>query len=365
MAVLCAHRWIALTVVALAVAAAAGCSTVGYYLQAVNGQMELSRKARPIPELVADPATDPQLRAKLEQVQRIREFASRDLGLPDNGSYRRYADLKRPFVVWNVFAAPEFSLQPKQWCFPFAGCVEYKGYFKQEGAGRLAAELRDQHYDVFVGGVPAYSTLGWLDDPLLNTVIRYPEPELARLIFHELAHQEVYVQGDSTFNESFAVTVEEEGVKRWLAAHGTQLQRLEFECADRSTSGFDALVQRYRKRLETLYAQPIDADAMRREKQQAFEDMRADYRRMRADWSCITGYDRWFEQPLNNAQLASVAIYSELVPAFQRLLEENNGDLPRFYAEVKRLSALPKPQRDLALASGAAGGAGANAAAHP
>ena len=363
MAALRARSRIALALVALAVAAVAGCSTVGYYLQAANGQMELSRKARPIPELVADPATDPQLRAKLEQVRKIRDFASRDLALPDNGSYRRYADLKRPFVVWNVFAAPEFSLQPKQWCFPFAGCVQYKGYFKQEDAERLAAELREQRYDVYVGGVPAYSTLGWLDDPLLNTVIRYPDPEIARLIFHELAHQEVYVQGDSTFNESFAVTVEEEGVKRWLAAHGTQAQRLEFECADRASSGFDALVQRYRKRLETLYAQPMDADAMRREKQVVFENMRAEYRRTRAGWDCITGYDRWFEQPLNNAQLASVAIYSELVPEFQRVLARYNGDLPRFYAEVKRLAALPKAQRDAALAAGAV--PESRSAAHP
>ena len=365
MAVLRAHKWIALALVALALAVAAGCSTVGYYLQAVNGQAEISRKARPIPELVQDPAIEPQLRAKLEQVAQIRDFASRELALPDNGSYRRYADLKRPFVVWNVFAAPEFSLQPKQWCFPFAGCVAYKGYFKKEDAERLGAQLREQHYDVFVGGVPAYSTLGWLDDPVLNTVIRYPDPEIARLIFHELAHQVVYVQGDSTFNESFAVTVEEEGVKRWLAAYGTPAQHLQFECADRSTSAFDALVERYRKRLETLYAQPLDADSMRREKQQTFDDMRAEYRRIRLDWRCITGYDRWFEQSLNNAQLASVAIYSELVPSFQRLLEQKNGDLPRFYAEVKRLAALPKQQRDLALAADNAHRTGANAAADP
>lgn len=340
-----ARRWFAAILLALAVAAAAGCSTVGYYLQAANGQMEISRKAQPIDKLLSDPAIDPQLRAKLQRVAQIRDYASRELGLPDNGSYRRYADLKRPFVVWNVFAAPEFSLIPHEWCFPFAGCVGYKGYFGKDGAERLAAQLREAHYDVFVGGVPAYSTLGWFDDPVLNTVIRYPDAEIARLIFHELAHQLVYVKGDSTFNESFAVTVEEEGSRRWLAAYGTDAQREEFDRADRSRADFGALIERYRKRLESLYAQPMGADAMRGEKQQIFEDMRAEYRRMKAGWGGFNGYDHWFEQPLNNAQLASVAIYSQLVPGFRRILAQNDGDLPRFYAAVKELAKLPEAER--------------------
>ncbi|PWT76114.1 MAG: aminopeptidase [Proteobacteria bacterium] len=350
MAISRARNWAISIVLALVVSAAAGCSTVGYYLQAVNGQMEISRKAHSIDKLLADPATDPQLRAKLQRVAQIRDYASRELALPDNGSYRRYADLKRPFVVWNVFAAPEFSLRPHEWCFPFAGCVGYKGYFSKEGAERLAADLREEHYDVFVGGVPAYSTLGWFDDPVLNTVIRYPDAEIARLIFHELAHQVVYVKGDSTFNESFAVTVEEEGVRRWLASFGTPAERDEYQRADRGRAGFAELVERYRKRLESLYARPTAPDAMRREKQQVFDDMRTDYRREKTEWG-FSGYDRWFEQPLNNAQLASVAIYSQLVPGFQHMLAAVNDDLPRFFAAVKELAKLPEAQRRAKLES--------------
>ena len=351
MAVSRALKAAATTVLALAVASVTGCSTVGYYFQAVKGQMEITRKAQPIDKILADPATDAQLRAKLRQVLEIRDYASRELGLPDNGSYRRYADLKRRFVVWNVFAAPEFSLVPHEWCFPFAGCVGYKGYFDQGAAERLATELRGQHFDVYVGPVPAYSTLGWFDDPVLNTVIRYPDVEIARLIFHELAHQLLYVKGDSTFNESFAVTVEEEGARRWLAAQGSDEQRQEFERADRSRAEFDALVERYRKRLEALYSRPLPADTLRVEKQKIFQDMRADYLRAKAERGVFEGYDLWFEQPLNNAQLASVAIYSQLVPAFQRLLQGNEGDLPRFYAAVKALAKLPEAERRAKLLS--------------
>lgn len=333
-----------------ALASAAGCSSIGYYFQAVSGQMELTRKARPIPKVIADPATGAELKAKLGRVVEMRDFASRELHLPDNASYRRYADIGRPFVVWNVFAAPEFSVKPRQWCFPFAGCVDYKGYFNQAGADKLATELRTERYDVFVGGVPAYSTLGWLDDPVLNTFVQYPDAEIARLMFHELAHQLVYVQGDSTFNESFAVTVERAGVERWLAAHGSEVQRHEFEQQQGRNQAFVDLVARYRARLAELYGEPLDAEQMRSRKQQALAQMRADYDRLRQSWGGFAGYDRWFDQPLNNAQLASVTIYTQLVPAFERMLRHNGGDLPRFYAEVERLAALPKAQRDAELA---------------
>jgi len=328
---------------------AAGCSSVDYYFQALNGQMELTRKARPIPDVIADPATTPELKAKLGDVVRMRDFATQELQLPNNGSYRRYADIGRPYVVWNVFAAPEFSVQAKEWCFPFAGCVGYKGYFSKAGAEQLAAELRAQHYDVFVGGVPAYSTLGWLDDPVLNTFIRYPNTEIARLMFHELAHQTIYVKGDSTFNESFAVTVEREGVDRWLAAHGTEAQRREFDQQRTRGQAFGELVEKYRSRLAELYAEPLDAEAMRARKQEVLGQMRVEYERMKQSWNGFSGYDWWFEQPLNNAQLASIAIYTQLVPAFARILKDNGGNLERFYAEVKRVAALPKAQRDAIL----------------
>jgi predicted aminopeptidase len=313
--------------------------------------MELTRKARPIPEVIADPDTGAELKAKLGRVVQMRDFASRQLHLPDNASYRRYADIGRPFVVWNVFAAPEFSVKPREWCFPFAGCVGYKGYFSKAGADELASELRAERYDVFVGGVPAYSTLGWFDDPVLNTFVQYPDAEIARLMFHELAHQLVYVQGDSTFNESFAVTVEREGVERWLAAHGTEAQRDEFEQQQVRNQAFVELVAKYRARLTELYAEPLDPEQMRSRKQQALAQMRAEYDQLKQSWSGFAGYDWWFDQPLNNAQLASVTIYTQLVPAFQRILRDNGGDLQRFYAEVERLASLPKAQRDAELTS--------------
>jgi predicted aminopeptidase len=333
----------------LVVASAAGCSSVGYYFQAVNGQMELARKARPIPDVISDPGTTAELKARLGQITQMRDFASQELHLPNNGSYRRYADIGRPFVVWNVFAAPEFSVKARQWCFPFAGCVDYKGYFSKSGAEQLAGESRAQHYDVFVGGVPAYSTLGWFDDPVLNTFVRYPDAEIAGLMFHELAHQLLYVKGDSTFNESFAVTVERTGVERWLAAYGTEAQQRELVQERSRHQAFVELVVKYRARLEELYGERLDPEAMRARKQEILSQMVAEYGRLRQSWGGFAGYDGWFEQPLNNAQLASVAIYTQLVPAFERILRNNGGDLQRFYAEVKRLAALPKQQRDAEL----------------
>jgi predicted aminopeptidase len=350
MAISRTFRWVLVVALLCAVAGAAGCSTVGYYWQAVNGQMEVQRKARPIPKVIADPATTPELKAKLERVDEIRDFASRELSLPDNGSYRRYADLGRPYVVWNVFAAPEFSVTPRQWCFPFAGCVGYKGYFKKTGADDLAASLSAEHYDVFVGEVPAYSTLGWLDDPVLNTFIHYPDAEVARLIFHELAHQVVYVKGDSTFNESCAVSVEQEGVKRWLAAHGSEELRREHEQAHARQEAFIDLVEKYRARLADLYAQSLTPDEMRARKQAVLAQMRKEYDGLKQTWGGFAGYDRWFQQPLNNAHFASIAIYTQLVPGFEQVLHDSGGDLPRFYAQVKEIAKLPAPDREAKLA---------------
>ena len=338
-----------LAALGLACLTAGGCSTLGYYAQAISGQMELIHKARPIPDVIADPATSAEVKRKLERVVQIRNYASQALSLPDNESYRRYADLQRPYVVWNVFAAPEFSVEPRQWCFPFAGCVGYKGYFAQAGAERFAAEVRAEGFDVYIGGVPAYSTLGWFKDPVLNTFIRYPDAEIARLIFHELAHQVAYAKGDTTFNESFAVTVEEEGVQRWLAAYGTPEQKSAFEQAQVHRQAFMEMVARYCLRLAELYREPLPAEAMRARKVQVFAQMHADYLALKQSWGGFSGYDWWFDQPLNNAQLASVAIYTQLVPAFEALLRSRGGDLPAFYKEVKRLAALPQSDRDAAL----------------
>jgi len=337
----------------LAIAAAAalcGCASPAYYLQAVGGQIELWRKARPIEAVRDDPATRPPLRDKLQAALQIRDYASRDLALPANGSYRSYADLGRPYAVWTVFAAEPFSVEPKQWCFPVAGCVSYRGYFAQDDAEAYAESLRLEGYDVFVGGVPAYSTLGWFDDPLLNTFIRYPDTELARLIFHELAHQVVYVRDDSVFNESFATAVETAGIERWLTGHGTPAQRAEFNQAQSRRKDFDDLVLRYRERLKAAYGTDLPAPEKARLKAQILGELQDEYRALRnGPWHGFAGYDRWFGQEINNATLASVGIYTELEPAFAALLSQHANDLPRFYDEVKQLAALSREDRQSRL----------------
>jgi predicted aminopeptidase len=326
-----------------------GCANAGYYLQSIHGQIDILRRERAIAQMVTDPATPAPLREKLETAERIRAYASAALGLPDNASYTRYADLGRPFVLWNVFATPEFSLQPLQWCFAFAGCVKYRGYFEREEAERFAAQLAQQGNDVFTGGVPAYSTLGWFADPVLNTFVNYPRPELARLIFHELAHQVAYVKDDSMFNESFAVTVEREGVKRWLARHGTPRDKALFETLQQRRREFKALVVKTRARLEALYASSLPVEEKRRRKAEIFDALDVSYEQLRKAWGLTGAGDPWLGQRPNNALLASVAIYTQLVPAFQQLLREAHGDLPTFYREVKALAALPETERTARL----------------
>lgn len=322
-----------------------GCANIGYYLQAAGGQLEIWQREAPIERLLADPAIDEKLRGQLQRVLRIRDYASRELGLPDNRSYRSYADLARPFVVWNVFAAPEFSLEPKQWCFAFAGCVGYRGYFSEADARAEAARLAAGGYDVHVGGVPAYSTIGWFADPVLNTFIHYPEPELARLLIHELAHQVVYVKDDSVFNESFATVVEQAGIERWLAAHGSAVDRERYRQVQRFRTDFRVLVTKARADLAQVYAGAGSAAEKRQQKNAALAALRRAYEAQRSDWGGFAGFDRWFAQPLGNAHLASVAIYTQRVPAFEALLRQHGGDLPSFYAAVRELAALPAAER--------------------
>lgn len=322
-----------------------GCSNIGYYLQSVRGQWEIWERQVPIDDLLASPHLDPVLRQRLQQAVAIRAYASRELGLPDNASYRAYADLARPFVVWNVFAAGEFSVEPRQWCFPVAGCVNYRGYFDESAARRLAGDLAASGDDVYIGGVPAYSTLGWFSDPVLNTFVHYPSIELARLIFHELAHQVVYVKDDTVFNESFATTVEEAGMARWLQAHGTASQREHYVRLQSFRADFRALILDTREQLRRLYAADLPAAEKRQQKQAALDRLRTAYARQKDGWGGFTGYDRWFAQPLGNAHLASVAIYTQRVPAFKTLLADSGNDLPRFYAAVKALAEEPPLRR--------------------
>lgn len=326
-----------------------GCAQIGYYAQSIRGQLDIWAREKPIHEVIDDTESPQPLREKLALVLRTRAFASDALGLPRNQSYQRYADLERPFVVWNVFAAPEFSTRPVQWCFVMAGCVNYRGYFAKADADAFAAEAAANGHDVHVGGVAAYSTLGWFADPVLNTFVNYPPVELARIIFHELSHQVVYVKDDSVFNESFAVAVEREGVKRWIAQHGSAQDRQTFEQSQARRADFVALVQDYRAKLDALYRQSLAPEVMRAEKQRLFADMRGSYEALKTKWKGFAAYDRWFAQPPNNALLASVAIYTQRVPAFEALLREHNHDLPKFFEAVKALARLDRAARDAAL----------------
>lgn len=328
-----------------------GCATLRYYSQAVRGQMDLLRRATPIEQELRSASVPAAIKDKLRSVVRMREFASRELALPDNGSYKRYADLGRPYALWNVFAAPEFSVEPVTSCFPVAGCVSYRGYFGEADAEAEAAAQRARGYDVHIGGVPAYSTLGWFDDPVLSTFIRYPDAELARLIFHELAHQVLYVKNDTRFNESFAAAVEQAGVARWLAQSGNEGQRAAYARLQEMKRAFLALLLKYQALLKDYYRQDLPPEQMRRGKAQRFAEMEQAYRQLKLEWGGFAGYERWFAGKPNNATLASIALYTELVPAFNALLAREGGDLPRFYAAAQELAKLHKEERDDRLRS--------------
>lgn len=325
-----------------------GCSSVGYYAQSVGGHLDLMQRARPVADWIADPATPPALRDRLVLSQAMRQFAVTELALPDNASYRRYADLGRSAVVWNVVAAPELSLTLKTWCYPLMGCVSYRGYFDPNAAQAEAQALRAAGWDVSVYGVPAYSTLGWTDwlggDPLLNTFVNGPEAALARLMFHELAHQVVYVSGDTPFNESYATAVERLGLARWQAVSG---RSAEDPAPARRRSEFRALAQRTRAALAALYASDAPDEVKRRRKAELLAAMRAEGRALAGSGGGTggaSGYDDWLAKA-NNAALALQAAYDGGVPAFERLFEQQGRDFARFHAEVRRLAALPATER--------------------
>ncbi len=327
---------------------------MAYYAQSVNGHLDLVQRARPVSQWMGDAQTDAKLKQRLALSQEIRDYAVTELALPDNASYRRYADLQRPAAVWNVVAAPELSLTLESWCFPVVGCVSYRGYFDVAAAERYAVELRARGLEVAVYGVPAYSTLGKLPfdalaDPLLNTFINYPQGELARLMFHELAHQVVYAADDTVFNESFATAVERIGGSRWMSADQRGSARDEYLRFDQRRVQFRALIQSYRERLRALYASTASDSDKRSAKAAVMAQMRIDHEQLKTEsWDGFAGYDAWFARA-NNASFGVLAAYSDLVPAFERLFERQGRDFPRFYDEVRRLAALPKQDRHAAL----------------
>ncbi len=337
------------SVLLLLITVLSGCANPLYYAQAVSGQIELLIKRRPVEEVLADPATPLETRQQLELVRQLRDFASGDLLLPDNRSYRTYADLERPFVVWDVFATPELSLEPKRWCFLVAGCVPYRGYFARDQAEQFAAGLKRKGYDVYVGGVPAYSTLGWFNDPLLNTFIHRSEAELAGLLFHELAHQKLYVSGDSAFNESFATVIELEGVKRWFQQSGNANEAGAYRQKIKRREEFTALVLKHRARLKEIYASDLSDTEKRLAKMRVFGELRIDYATLKASWNGYAAFDNWFAQDLSNAHLIAIGLYTQYVAAFQALLAQHGGDLTTFYREVDRLAQLPPDERAAVL----------------
>jgi len=332
--------------------AASACTSFSYYAQSIHGQIEIIQKRQPIGELLSGQALDQTLAARLETALRLRNFASAELGLPDNGSYRYYADLEREYVVWNVFAAPELLLEPVQWCFLIAGCLNYRGYFSEAKARQFARDLEDRGYDVYVGGVVAYSTLGWFDDPVLNTMLRRDEIYLARVIFHELAHQKLYIGDDPEFNEAFADTVAIAGVRRWLDYHNTDAPRQEFELELAREQAFVDLVMNYRERLESLYRSAVGEQQKRRMKSGLLEQMVADYRALRANRPGMESYDHWFSGDLNNARLLAVATYRRYLPGFLKLLGEAGDRLESFYLLAEKLGDCTRERRRHILVMG-------------
>ena len=334
--------------------ATSGCSSIDYLGQSASGHIRLLAAARPVKDAIADPATPEALRKRLALTQRMREFAVTELHEPDNGSYRSYADLKRNAAVWNVVAAPELSLTLQTWCFPVVGCVGYRGYYDLASAQAAARPLKASGLEVDVYEVPAYSTLGWMNwiggDPLLNTFVQWPEGELARLIFHELAHQVAYAPGDTTFNESFATAVEHIGSQRWLQRNATAEVRANQALTESRRDDFHVLVRAWRAKLDALYRSDLPDADKRVRKAELYAGMRAEYAAMKRDkWGGYAGYDRWFAKA-NNATMGTQGAYDDEVGAFERLFAAEGGDFDRFYAEVRRMAALPRPERDVAMA---------------
>ena len=322
------------------------CETVSYYTQAARGQLAIVFGREDIQRLINEPDLSPELRDKFREVISIREFAASELALPVEENYSTYVDVGREHVVWNVFAAPEFSTDPVNWCYPIAGCVAYRGYFSESRALNYASQLEEDGFDVYTGGVDAYSTLGWFEDSLLSTVMSRANYQLAGLIIHELAHQLTYLPGDTTFNESFATAVEREGLRRWLEATDQAETISIAETNSSRQQQFIDLVISFRDQFDELYAEERSEVDKRRAKAALQDNLRDEYARLKSSWGGYGGYDSWFSRSLNNAQLSTVSSYNDLVPFFNELLAESDGSLPAFYDEVERIVALPEQARD-------------------
>jgi len=334
-----------LLLVTIAGAMLAGCATVDYYAQAVGGHLEVMSNARPIEEVLAEKDVPQAVRQRLELSQRVREFLSAEMQLPDNGSYRSYADLGRPYVVWNVIATDRFSVEPVRACFLFAGCFDYRGFFSKADASAAAAELANQGKDVHIAGATAYSTLGWFSDPLLSTLVEGSEAKLVGTMGHELAHQKLYVKGDSAFSEAFAVAMGGEAIKRWFRhTEQPEAYRAYLDRRNRRRE-FNGLLLKTRQELSEIYASELAAADKKEAKRAAFGSMRKAYATLKENWGGYSGYDRWMSGELNNARLALVSTYNRLVPAFDTLLNAHKGDIKGFVTAAREMADLPLGER--------------------
>jgi predicted aminopeptidase len=336
-------RMLGFIMVLLCTLACLQCRSLPYYEQAIDGQMEILQKQQPISDMIENPETPAKLREKLLLIQSARTFAEKELLLPVNDHYLSYVELNRPYVVWNVFAAPEFSLTPETWCFPIVGCVTYRGYFKEADARNFGDALAQKGFDVYIGGAIAYSTLGWFDDPILSTFINLRASDTVALIFHELAHGLLYIPDDTAFNESFATAVEQEGIKRWQMLTNATQDYAAWQRKRRSRHKFTALVSKYRDRLKVLYESNLPANEKRNQKAAVFSRMRSEFSVLKSNHREMAVYSAWFSRPLNNAQLISVSTYHDWVPAFSQMLSDANGDLEKFYDRCRQL-AKKEPQ---------------------
>jgi len=342
------------------VVAVSGCQTISFYSQAIRGQYQIFAHEEPTEKLLKSSTTPAPLKDRLQFVADLRVFAADKLKLPVDGHYRKYVDVHRPFVVWNVEAAPEFSLEPKNWWYPMVGSLGYRGYFSEAAAHKYGEKLKKKGDDVFIGGVEAYSTLGWFKDPLLNTFIFNPDADLAETLFHELGHQRVFARGDTDFNEAFATTVGQEGARRWLQSKGDTAAYENYLAELKRTRDFVHLIMRTRENLAVVYGdertedgrlkasnkkRDISPEQLRAQKKGVLEQMQREYAALKVEWGGNKEYDHWFARPVNNAQLNSVAAYYDFVPGFERLLALKDGDLEKFYEEAKRLASMSKKER--------------------
>jgi len=343
--------YLVLTGLALLSIAVCGCESVHYYSQAIQGQYSILEGRQPISDIIANPESPVSLRERLAHILAVRQFAENELQLPAENHYLTYVDLRRPYVVWNVFAAPEFSVSPKTWCYPVVGCAAYRGYFTEKNARQYADGLISQGYDVYVAGVTAYSTLGWFDDPVLSTFMRYSENQTAALIFHELAHQVLYVKGDTAFNESFATAVEQEGLKRWQEKIQASHLFRDYLRDYRRQQQFIRLIMQYRQVLETLYQSDASTLDKRKQKASIFSELSDEFDRLKTNKTGLSAYDNWMDNSLNNAKISSVAAYHDFVPAFHKMLVEHDGNLNQFYTACRELAQGTKDERHRILSS--------------